>query len=303
MKRTPFYQQAELLLRCLPAIESEPCFAMKGGTAINMFVRPMPRLSVDIDLTYVPIEDRQTSLHNISAAIGRIAIKIQKTVLGAKVLRTDREDRIIKLVVHLSGVTVKIEPNEVLRGTISKPVVMPLVKEAEDLFELSANASIVPMADLYGGKICAALDRQHPRDLFDVKILLEQEGLTDAIRKGFLIFLCSHDRPMHELLRPNLKNLTTVYNSEFKGMTIKEVTLDDLINARADLIETLQAEITTDERKFLLSLKSGQPKWDLLGTPGVELLPGIQWKLQNIQRMNPVKRTEQLAKLEAVLKI
>lgn len=82
MRDTTFYPQAELLLRCLPSVASETCFAMKGGTAINMFVRPMPRLSVDIDLTYLPIEDRKTSLHNISAAIERIAIKIQKTVPG-----------------------------------------------------------------------------------------------------------------------------------------------------------------------------------------------------------------------------
>ncbi len=301
MRDTTFYPQAELLLRCLPAVASETCFAMKGGTAINMFVRPMPRLSVDIDLTYVPIEDRKTSLHNISAAIERIAIKIQKTVPETKVLRTERDRRIIKLVIHLKNAIIKIEPNEVLRGTTSEPVTMTLVKEAEELFEMSASVPIVPLADLYGGKICAALDRQHPRDLFDIKILLETEGLTDTIRKGFLVFLCSHDRPMHELIKPNLKNLTTIFNSEFKGMTSTNISLEELYTARALLIQNLQKTMTIDERNFLLSLKAGEPIWNLLGVNGVESLPGIQWKLQNIQKMNAAKRQEQIAKLEDVL--
>jgi hypothetical protein len=46
------------LIRVLPSIAEEACFALKGGTAINLFVRDMPRLSVDIDLTYLPVQPR-----------------------------------------------------------------------------------------------------------------------------------------------------------------------------------------------------------------------------------------------------
>lgn len=301
MKNSQFYGQVELLLKCLPAVSQEKCFAMKGGTAINMFVRPMPRLSVDIDLTYVLIEDRATALQNISSAMERIAIKIEKTIPASKVQRTKRDGRIIKLVVSSGGSSIKVEPNEVLRGTTAPPVVMTLVKEAEDLFEMSVSFPIVPLPDLYGGKICAALDRQHPRDLFDVKVLLEKEGLTDEVRKGFLVFLCCHDRPMHELIKPNLKDLTAIYQSEFKGMTSDAISLDSLYKARTDLIHEIQKTLTEDERKFLVSLKSGNPEWKLLNVNGVESLSGIQWKLQNIQKMNADKRREQIAKLEKVL--
>ncbi len=303
MKSQRFYPQAELLIRCLPALASETCFAMKGGTAINMFVRPMPRLSVDIDLTYVPIEDRKSSLSNISAALERIAIKIQRSIPEVKINRTERDHRIIKLVVGLNGSLIKIEPNEVLRGTTSSPVTMNLVKEAEDLFEMSTSVPIVPIGDLYGGKICAALDRQHPRDLFDIKTLLENEGITENIRKAFLVFLCSHDRPMHELINPNLKNLTSIYNQEFKGMTTTEVSLDELYQARSSLIEIIQKSISTDEKHFLLSLKRGLPDWNRLGVAVAETLPAIQWKLQNIQKMTETKRQEQIIKLTAVLKL
>jgi len=56
-----YRSQVELLLRVLPYVAKEKVFALKGGTAINLFVRDLPRLSVDIDLTYLPFEDRATA--------------------------------------------------------------------------------------------------------------------------------------------------------------------------------------------------------------------------------------------------
>lgn len=64
-----FYRQVALLVRVLPWVATEKCLALKGGTAINLFVRDMPRLSVDIDLAYLPIEPREASLQHISAAL------------------------------------------------------------------------------------------------------------------------------------------------------------------------------------------------------------------------------------------
>lgn len=56
----------------VPFVATEKEFALKGGTAINLFIRDMPRLSVDIDLTYVPVADRATSLKAIDAGMKRI---------------------------------------------------------------------------------------------------------------------------------------------------------------------------------------------------------------------------------------
>lgn len=301
MKKSPFYAQAALMIKCIPAIAEESCFAMKGGTAINMFIQSMPRLSVDIDLTYVPIEDRDTSLAKLTEALERISKKIEKSVPQSKVNKTMRDGRIIKLVVSTAEAKIKIEPNEVLRGTTAPPISMDLVKAAEDLFEMSVSMPIVSMADLYGGKICAALDRQHPRDLFDVKMLLDDDGLNEEVRKGFLVFLASHDRPMHELLNPNLKNLSEIYNKEFKDMTEEIVSLEELYKARENLIQKIRKLLIDDEKEFLLSLKSAKPKWALLGLPNIENLPGIQWKLMNIKKMSVEKRSEQIKKLEKVL--
>jgi len=65
----PYYQQVVLLLDVLPIVGQETCFALKGGTAINLFVRNLPRLSVDIDLTYLPVQDRTTSLREVGSAL------------------------------------------------------------------------------------------------------------------------------------------------------------------------------------------------------------------------------------------
>lgn len=303
MKKSPFYKQAELMLKCIPAIDQENIFALKGGTAINMFVRPMPRLSVDIDLTYVPIEDRKHTFEKMNGALENIATKIEKTVLGTKVQKTKRVGGVLKLVVVSSDGNIKIEPNEVLRGTITKPHRMDLVKEAEKLFELSTSISVVPLPDLYGGKICAALDRQHPRDLFDIKILLDHEGFTDDIRKAFLVFLSSHDRPLHELINPNLKDISGIYEKEFQLMVANPISLKELYDTRAELIEAIRSQVTSDEKEFLISLQQGNPEWSLLGVPNVEKFPGIQWKLLNVRKIAKEKNVELIKKLQSALKL
>ena len=196
---------------------------------------------------------------------------------------------------------IKLEPNEVLRGTLFPVEEKRLVLHAEKLFELSLTVPVLALADLYGGKICAALDRQHPRDLFDVKILLENEGLTDPIRKAFVVYLASHDRPMHELLEPTRKDGRKIFESDFVGMTTASVSYEDLVQARETLIGRIQKELTAEERQFLVSIKSGAPDWNLLGIEGIERLPAIQWKLQNIGRMEKRKHGEAMKALKACL--
>lgn len=75
-----YRSQVALLIRILPFVAEEPDFALKGGTAINLFVRDMPRLSVDIDLTYLPVQDRKASLAAIDAAMKRIAALIERGI-------------------------------------------------------------------------------------------------------------------------------------------------------------------------------------------------------------------------------
>lgn len=304
MKTSTFFPQADLLVQVLPFVHAEACFALKGGTAINFFVRDFPRLSVDIDLVYLPVEDRIATLRGIDAALLRIAAAVRRALPGVQV----REQRpvggggVVKLALRTAnGAEVKIEPSTVLRGVVFPTVDRTLVPKAATLFGRSVTMRVVSLADLYGGKLCAALDRQHPRDLFDVHGLFEAEGLTDDIRRAFVVFLASHDHPIGELLRPNLKDLRQVYADQFSGMTTDPVPLTVLESAREKLIERINTDLTRAEREFLLSLKQGDPRWDLLGLPGVERLPGPQWKLYNLRKMDPKKRGEAVARLREKL--
>ena len=293
MRNSQFFKQADLLVQVMPFVNAEACFALKGGTAINFFVRDFPRLSVDIDLVYLPVEDRQTTLRGIDAALQRIAAKIRRAMPGVQVReqKLASENLLIKLTVRATGgAEVKIEPNTVLRGSLHPTTDRNLTPKAVKEFGRSATMRVVSLPDLYGGKLCAALDRQHPLDLFDVHGLFQNEGITDDIRRAFVIFLASHDRPMSELLTPNRKDLKKVFADQFEGMTLDPVPLAVLEETRERLITQINADLTSAEREFLLSLKRLEPKWELLGLPGVERLSGPQWKLYNLRKMDAAKR-------------
>lgn len=305
MRGSPYFKQAKLMLRVMPHVAAEVCFALKGGTAINLYVRDMPRLSVDIDLTYLPLESRDVTLANIGNALHRIAEAIRRTVPGVRVqeIRAGGAAHASKLSISTAEATIKIEPNLVLRGTVFSPVERELSEQAEALFELSATTNTLAVADLYAGKLCATLDRQHPRDIFDVKILMENEGITDEIRTAFIIYLASHDRPMSELLDPNKKDFRKIFEQEFAGMAADDVEYDELVAVREKLIETIRKTMTGNEKKFLLSIKQGEPDWDLIPVADIDQLPGLQWKLINIRKMKKEKQTESLRKLQSVLRV
>lgn len=290
------------MVRALPAVAAETCFALKGGTAINLFVRDLPRLSVDIDLTYVPVEARPDSLRRISDALRRIAQRLRQTIPRVQVNEVPGEGgHIVRLFLRDPRAQIKIEPNLVLRGTVFGVEQRSLVATAEAIFERSVAINTLALPDLYGGKICAALDRQHPRDLFDVKLLLENEGVTADIRRAFVVYLASHDRPMNELIQPTLLDSRQTFDDHFTGMTREPVAYEDLVAARDRLIEILRGSLSDAERRFLISMKEGLPDWGQVGIPGVDALPGIQWKLQHIARMDRTKHREALAALRRKL--
>jgi Nucleotidyl transferase AbiEii toxin, Type IV TA system len=271
---------------------------------LNLFVRDLPRLSVDIDLTYLPIEPRDLSLAHISEILATISLDITNALPQVKVEPLRAADgRLRKLVVRSGMASVKVEPNETIRGSVFPAEMRDLSPQVEEDFGLFMSVQNLSFADLYGGKICAALDRQHPRDLFDVMLLLRNEGLTTDIRKAFLVYLISHNRPMAELLQPNRLPLESAFEREFLGMSRISVSCDELLAVRDRLVDLLTQELSTDERLCLLSIKELQPNWSLLGLTGVQLLPAVQWKLQNLAMMPPQKHLLAVRKLQQVLSL
>jgi len=304
VKDSLFFRQAELVVRMLPWVARESVFALKGGTAINLFVQALPRLSVDIDLTYLPIASREDSLAQIGKALERIATSITSAIHGIKVQASrDELNQIIKLFVDYQGIHIKIEPNLVIRGSVFPTEERHLVPQAEALFEQAVSIQCLSIADLYGGKLCAALDRQHPRDLFDVHILMESAGISEEIRQAFVVYLAEHPRPINEILNPKCQNIRQAYERELLALTSVPIAYEDLVMTRTKLIEQLRHDLTDHERQFLVSIKEGQPRWELMNIKDLDKLPAIRWKLFNIHKMSLKKRLDALARLKAVLEV
>lgn len=299
-----YRRQVSLLIRVIPLVAEEACFALKGGTAINLFIRDMPRLSVDIDLAYLPVADRQSSLADIDAAMRRIAARAEMAIPGVSVHLSplEREGAINKIVVRLPDAQVKVEVSPVLRGVVGLPERRTVAEEVEDAFGF-AEMNLVSHADLYAGKIVAALDRQHPRDLFDVHYLLANEGVDDALREAVIVYLISHNRPLAEVLSPARKDIGNEFARGFVGMTEEDLPIDVLLEAREALIREITSRMPQRHRDFLISFKRGEPDWTLLSLPDVERLPAVQWRLKNLtENIRPEKRAILLAQLETILK-
>jgi len=299
-----YFKQVELLLSILPTVMKEGCFALKGGTAINFFWRNLPRLSVDIDLVYLPLQDRKNSLSEIDRALMRIKERVCKLHNSCRFIeKRIKGGSCITLSAIYNDTLVKIEPNMVLRGSIFPTCERDITPEVEKRLNIPSFVTVKSLAkaELYGGKIVAALDRQHPRDLFDVKILLDNEGISKDVITAFVVYIAGHNRPMHEVLKPKPKDIQPAFDSEFTGMTLITTSIDELVKTRTALFDLIPGVLNENERDFLISTKRGEPKWDLLPLQGLEKLPAIQWKLHNIVKIEKKKHHEQLERLEHVL--
>ena len=299
--RERYYAQVSLLVRLLKFIATEDVFALKGGTAINLFYRDMPRLSVDIDLTYLPLQDRAESLAGISEALDRIMAAASGGIAGLNARRIeDGHGGATRFHARLGSAEVKIETSPVMRGVLHYPHKREVSPKVEEDFGYAA-LKVVSFEDLFAGKLHAALDRQHPRDLFDVKLLYENEGLTDALFRAFLVYVACSPRPVHELLRPNLCSLNETFTREFAGMTRLPLTLDDLLTTREQLINDIGARLDSNAQEFLVTLHDGTPNFAAIGLPHAEQLPAVRWKLLNLKKLateNPDKHKAQREKLE-----
>lgn len=297
-----YQKQAALLIRCIPQIAPEDCFALKGGTAINLFIRDMPRLSVDIDLTFVPILGYPESRAAIAAALKRVAERIKKAIPACEVVESLKTGDNTTLYVRSEDAQITVEVTPVMRGCAFDPKTRSVSKAVEDAFGF-AEMNVLSFEDLYGGKIVAALDRQHPRDLFDVRYLLANEGISDALRQAFTVYMLCHNRPMGEVLASAQKDIKQRYEREFLGMTAADVSLDELLAARVALVEDIIGKMPDAHRRFLLSFERGEPDWTLLGVEGAKDLPAVKFRQLNLDKLSAERRRHLVTELATALSI
>lgn len=258
---------------------------MKGGTALNLFVQDMPRLSVDIDVVYIdPTASRDVALQTIAQELGIVKEALERQGLQVRLPPNAQGDE-VRLLVTSKTAQVKVEVNFVFRGTVLPPLVKPLVATAQELFTTAVSVPVLAVEELYGSKLVAAMDRQHPRDIFDVMHMLERFGWQELLIDCFVAYLAGHNRPVHEVLFPVIKQLEPTFSREFVGMTREPLTLDALTQTQVRLITELPRQLLPRHRTFLLLLVQGVPAWHLMPFGHLRELPAIKWKLMNLERL------------------
>ena len=294
-----YRKQVALLIRIMPSVYKIKEFAVHGGTAINLFHRNLLRYSVDIDVTYIPIENRQQSLASINQKLLEVKKNIEKTIPGVVV---KHKPDVWKLLCTLGDATVKIEVNATKRGIIGDVVELPLCEKARNEFSMGCKARTVSFSQLYGGKITAALSRQHPRDLFDCKYMELQS--FDDVKNGFMLCLLGSDKPIIESLQPHDIDQTEALENQFQGMTETPFGYEDYLESRTALLSLVNGGLTITDKEFLLSFEQGEPDWNKCCAGDLSQYPSVQWKLLNIGKLkesNPVKFEQGVNKLRRYL--
>lgn len=289
-----YENQVRLLVRCIPIISEYDCFALKGGTAINLFYRNLPRLSVDIDLVYINNKPRKESFEEINSSLNEISSKLRKYGIFNEI---QNKDGIQKIIASDNNSVVKIEPNYLNRGICFSLNRLPTCEKVQEKFGF-AEINVISKQELFGGKICAALDRQHPRDLFDVSLMLKNNEIDNDIKNGFIIELLCHNRNAYELLNPNIKDRKEIFNSQFSQMTTEPYTYSDHIKTFSKLVSVINQKITQDDRNFIIDFISLKTPIEESRFAFASELPAIKWKIRNLETL----RTTQPKKFEELVK-
>ncbi|KAF1067062.1 nucleotidyl transferase AbiEii/AbiGii toxin family protein [Variovorax sp.] len=298
-----YTDRVRLLVEILPVLAHEPRFALKGGTAINLFEHDLPRLSVDIDLAWLPVHDYAEDARLIADALARLAEALRARPLQLQVQTSAGEGAgtVTRLVASRGRALVQIETTPVMRGTVHlvrNMVVRPRVEEAFGF----AEVQVLDFADLYAGKLAAALSRQHPRDLFDVGLLLEDGRADELLWRTFLVYLTCSPKPAWEMLAPRVPaDFATTFDAHFKGMTAEPISAQALLESRERLLTRVAEWLDEPSHAFLRSVEDEQPDFGLIGLLHAAELPGVRRKLHNLAQRSAAKRAADRRQLEETL--
>jgi predicted nucleotidyltransferase component of viral defense system len=280
-----------LLVEILPVLASEPHFALKGGTAINLFEHDLPRLSVDIDLAWLPMHEYAEDARLIAEALERLAHILRARPLQLQVQTSSGEGATVtRLVASRGRARVQIETTPVMRGTVHPVRTMVVRPRVEEAFGF-AQAQMLAFGDLYAGKLAAALSRQHPRDLFDVGMMLEDERANADLWRTFLVYLTCSPKPAWEMLAPRIPaNFEAIFEAHFKGMTSEPIDAAALIENHTHSLAWIAQRLDQPSRSFLESIENEKPDFNLIGLPHAAELPGVRRKLHNLAQRTTAKR-------------
>lgn len=296
-----YIDTVRLMLRVAPLVFEHPAFALKGGTAINLYIDQMRRLSVDLDVVYLDgTADRATALQDISQMLSAVSEGALKQGLDVQRLRRSSDHEAV-IVVSDGSVRVKVEVNTVFRGSVYQPSLGDLCDTAARTFEVSVPLTLLDTSEVYAGKLLAALDRQHPRDLFDLWRFRQNSSIDDRLMDAFVLYLCGHSRPPHEILDGRDREISSDYERGLLGMLDEPVpSLQEIQATRYWARMAVLASLNTAHRTFLgdfFGLREVDEKF-----AGVALaqLPALEWKRRNLRIFRDAKPGEFARQLNAL---
>jgi predicted nucleotidyltransferase component of viral defense system len=300
-----YLNTVRLMLAIAPDVFHTERFAMKGGTALNVFVQDMPRLSVDIDVVMTDHRPaRAEALAIISDELARTSDAIVRQGLKVSFSKIASPNKIkgddVKLTAYSDDAEVKVEVNYVFRGTLLPVVSRQIVPRAQEMFRVDFEIPTLADAELYGSKLVAALDRQHPRDIFDILHMYDTYGLREDFVDAFVGYLAGHNRPPHEVIGAKQKSMDNEYHASFVGMTVDAVSLETLVDVQTRLHRELPKALTRKHKDFLISLVKLEPDWSLMPYAHLEEMPAIRWKMENLLKLKK-KDISRFAEQETLL--
>lgn len=207
-----------------------------------------------------------------------------------------------RIVVARGRVQIKVETSAVARGAVLPPRTMVASKSVREQFGI-VETTVLSFEGLYADKLVAALDRQHPRDWFDVKLLYENEGLTDDLFRVFLVYVAGSRRPTHELLAPSKTPRDDGHGPDFAGVTRTPVSMEALQETGRRLLADVRSRLNGGTATFLLSVHDAEPDFAVIGFEEAVKLPTVRWKLINLEKLRrsePAKHMAQRGALERI---
>ena len=287
-----YTDRVKLLVDILPTLASEKRFALKGGTAINLFEHDLPRLSVDIDLAWIPVSDFADDARLIAGALEQMAatLRMRPLQLQVQCSASALTGSTTRLIASRGRARVQIETTPVMRGVVHPVRNMVVRPQVEEAFGF-ASVQVMGFADLYAGKLSAALSRQHPRDMFDVGLLLEDARADDTLWRTFLVYLTCSPKPVWEMLSPRLpKDFSATFDTHFRGMTAEPISVERLLEIRQRLLFRVIDWLDEPSCAFLRSVEDEKPDFNLISLSQAAELPGVRRKLHNLRQRSAAKR-------------
>ncbi|MEO0289437.1 MAG: nucleotidyl transferase AbiEii/AbiGii toxin family protein [candidate division WOR-3 bacterium] len=282
------------ILQIIDKIDND--FLLKGGTAINLFYRDLPRLSVDIDLVFNSLVEREQAVIKNNKFFDEFEKSLWEIMKYKITSKNYTNNFITKIIINSKQGPIKIEPNCIVRGTLNgfeKKTLSNIVYEKTNIY---VTFNCLNKKELYASKICAALDRQHPRDLYDIFIMLKEENIND-IDFETLFYILQSNRPLSEIFDPQKKDISNSYKKNLTDLMLIEVSLKDLNITMQKIIDWVQKSVFLKYYDFLLSFAEGNPDFKKLKID-ISMYPGIEWKILNIKKMKKEKIINEIKSLK-----